>query len=116
MLVVATNTMITRFRKRENMNIKDNPFEAYIGLKVLVTETKRTLNIGGIDYNFEECAIQDGDTVVNKLCAEIKTAGFLPRTWLPGSMGTMDYRTDRVNIRIEKKNDGSFEIVSTNIG
>ena len=39
------------------------------------------------------------------------------RVWWPGIMGTMDYRTDRVNAHIKKGDDGKWRVADNfNIG
>jgi hypothetical protein len=43
--------------------------------------------------------------------------GFKLRIWFPGTMGTMDYRTDRLNAHVDKGADGKYRVSSRfNIG
>lgn len=53
----------------------------------------------------------------NPVLDEIRslTEGFKLRTWLPNSIGTMDLRTNRINIKFNQNND-TFTIKSFNIG
>ena len=39
-----------------------------------------------------------------------KASGLTLRTWFPGMMGTMDYRTDRVNVHIEQDSKGAWRV------
>lgn len=89
-------------------------FEKYLGKTVLVDESKRTMEFKSIGTReFTEYKIADEDTVIKELKAE---AGGKVRVWLPTSMGTMDYRLDRLNVRVEKQNDGSFQITKVYFG
>lgn len=90
----------------------NSQFDKYVGRKVLVKETQETIKIGGKDYDHINYEIETGDTVV----AEIQKEYPKVRVWLPNTMGTMDYRLDRLNVHIEKQTDGSFVVTRMNFG
>lgn len=88
-------------------------FEKYVGKKVLVNETKRTLDLKILGpQEFIKYDIADEDTVIK----EIQAAHSHVRVWLPNTMGTMDYRLDRLNVTVAKQDDGSFEITKVYLG
>lgn len=90
----------------------NSQFDKYLGRKVLVKETSETLKIGDEDYDFTNCEIEPSETVVSEIQKEHSHV----RVWLPGTMGTMDYRLDRLNVHIEKQADGSYEITEVDLG
>jgi hypothetical protein len=50
------------------------------------------------------------DPVIEAMRAEATKHGFRLRVWFPGTRGTTDYRTDRVNAHIEQADDGKWRI------
>lgn len=50
------------------------------------------------------------DPVLSELREAAKKAGFSVRVWLPDSFGTMDYRTNRLNVSIHQEADGKYRI------
>jgi len=88
-------------------------FDKYVGQKVLLTETKKTIELESIGKRkYTSYSIAPEDTVI----AEIKSLHSNTRVWLPGTMGTMDYNPSRFNVHIEEQADGSFEITRINFG
>lgn len=90
----------------------NSQYDKYLGRKVLVNETKETLKIAGKDYDHTHCELDANDTVVSEIQKEHSNV----RVRLPGTMGTMDYRLDRLNVHIEKQADGSYEITEVDLG
>lgn len=50
--------------------------------------------------------------VVDELKQAAEDAGLILRLWLPGTVGTRDYRTDRLNAHVNKEADGKYRIAS----
>jgi hypothetical protein len=91
--------------------------EHYVGQKVSVTETKKIIHLKTIgDQEFAEYDVADDDTTISKLREEMKHSELHLRLWLPNTSGTTDYRMDRLNVHVDKQDDGSFEITKVNIG
>ena len=89
-------------------------FDSFIGKKVLVKETKVKITLLGIEEEVSEYNISDDDTTI----ADIrKVAGKLPmRVWLPDTVGTMDVQGNRLNVRVEKQDDASYEVTRIYFG
>lgn len=84
-------------------------FNKFAGKEVQATEiTTQTEKWGPVT----RVEIAENDPTVSALRAAVKKAGFKLRLWIPGGIGTMDFRTDRVNAHVEKGADGKFRIAS----
>ncbi len=67
-------------------------------------------------FGYVECEIAPNDTTIAQLEAVVKAKGYALSVWLPNTVGTMDYREDRVNAHVKKANDGKYRITGLNIG
>ncbi len=92
----------------------DTGFEQFLGKKVSVTESKRKITIAGEEMEIDEYKMDQNDPTISEI-KKLRGSG-LTRIWLPNSMGTMDFRMDRLNVRIEKVADGSFEVTKVYFG
>lgn len=90
--------------------MNNSQFDKFVGRKVLVIETSHTMFLRALnkDIDYLECNLDPSETVVADLEKESGNSNI--RVWLPGTMGTMDYRSDRLNIHILKQADGSFQV------
>ena len=90
-------------------------FNKFVGKEVKMNEVVHNRpRIGS--YTQVSLADENDPTVVSMRKAAEKN-GLKLRLWWPGIMGTMDYRTDRVNAHIEKETDGKYRISNRfNIG
>jgi hypothetical protein len=79
---------------------------------VLVTEI--TEKYKGKQYKRLEVA--GDDTGLIGIKTEAATDGFHLRIWLPGTIGTMDLRGDRINVHVDEQEDGTYKVTSLNIG
>jgi len=50
----------------------------------------------------------DIDSTLGEIEQVAKDNGLKLRIWFPGTVGTMDYRTDRINVHVEKDAAGKF--------
>ena len=73
-------------------------FNKFAGKEIQVTETDRGVQIA------------KSDKTVSELKKAIEEAGFRLRLWMPNSMGTCDFRTDRVNVHVGKGKDGKYRV------
>ncbi len=86
-------------------------FSRFAGKEVNVIEKKQTLKVGGREYDNTSVALTQNNPILDELKAEIAKTGLRLRIWLPGTIGTMDFRTDRLNVRIGKDPvDGKYKI------
>jgi hypothetical protein len=87
-------------------------FNKFAGREVGVVETpfKTEFKNLGITYEGVHVEINKDDPAITELSAAVKAAGLHLRLWLPDSMGTMDYRLDRLNVHIRKEDDGKYRI------
>jgi hypothetical protein len=83
-------------------------FNKFSGREVSVTETNE--NYKGRSYTRAEIA--DNDATISEIRAAAAAMGLKVRVWLPGTMGTMDYRTDRLNVNVAKGNDNKYRVQS----
>jgi hypothetical protein len=84
-------------------------FARFAGREVDATERKQSHVFGGKTYESVSVSLSDTDPVI----AEIrKAAGHLTlRVWTPDSIGTMDFRLDRLNIYVDKDPaDGKYKV------
>lgn len=56
------------------------------------------------------------DEAVSELRQAVEAAGFSLRVWMPNSIGTMDYRTNRVNVHIAPDMQGVYRMGNFRIG
>lgn len=88
-------------------------FNRFAGKEIGMVESSRNVRIGGKDQVRTVARLADPQ---NPMIAEMReaaaSAGLHLRVWQPGSVGTRDFRSDRVNARIEKGNDGKYRIAN----
>lgn len=88
-------------------------FAKFAGREVIAVEKVQNIKIGDTTYPIHEVHLDDNCPAVAELSAAVKAAGLHLRLWTPGSMGTMDYRLDRLNANVEKASDGKWRIGSS---
>jgi hypothetical protein len=87
-------------------------FNKFAGKEVAVTETPYKLELKNLGMTYEgvNADYDDKDPVISSLKEEASKAGFSLRIWMPESVGTMDWRTDRLNVYIAKEPDSKYRI------
>jgi hypothetical protein len=97
--------------------MKDTPvlFDKFLGQKVSVDESSTEAELFGKKRIFLRYEISKSDTVIAELRKEAGDNTRV-RVWLPNTIGTHDYRLDRINVKIEKQGDGSYEITRIYFG
>lgn len=94
-------------------------FNKFAGREVEVKEVTIHCGSGRSPYHtITECNFaHNPEPLVQEMEKTASDNGLTLRVWLPGIVGTMDYRTDRVNAHIEKETDGKYRVSSRfNIG
>ena len=85
-------------------------FAKFAGRAVKAQDITHHVRVGDATYPVTHVEIDQNDPAVAELRAAVQAAGLSLRLWTPGSMGTMDYRLDRLNAGIEKAADGTYRI------
>ena len=98
---------------RPNDTDLSKQFAKFAGREVKAIEKTQNVKIGDTVYPITEVHLASDCPAVAELTAAVKAAGLQLRLWTPGSMGTMDYRLDRLNAGVEKAADGKFRISSS---
>lgn len=74
-----------------NMNSDlDKKYDRFLGKKIAA------VTVGTPPRSYQN--VDDKDPVYLELAAEAVGDGLFIRTWFPKTIGTMDYRTDRLNV------------------
>lgn len=81
-------------------------FNKFAGREVSVTE--KTQDYKGRSYTTAE--YDTNDAAITEIRAEAAAMGLSVRVWMPNSMGTMDFRTNRLNVDIAKESDGKYRV------
>lgn len=82
-------------------------FNKFAGREVPMNS--RTVKVAGYTLHEIQPALNP-DPVLTEMKDEAKKHGLTLRVWWDGIMGTMDYRTNRVNAHIEKEADGKYRV------
>ncbi len=95
-------------------------FGRFAGREVDMLEETKVLDLPNLGIKQTITSVMPAnpkDPVLEEMKSEAKKNGLSLRIWWDGIVGTMDYRTDRVNARIEKCGDGKWRVSSRfNIG
>ena len=81
-------------------------FNKFSGKEIDVVEVKGNNKYGFTYKDFS------ADKTINELRSAVEEMGLRLRVWLPDSVGTMDYRENRVNVHVSKDADGKYRIGS----
>lgn len=91
-------------------------FTNYIGSKVLVDESDQIIELNTLGTRtYKKYSINSNDKIIDEIKAKAKEQNLIFRLWLPSTIGTMDARGDRLNVRVAKVDD-EFEITKVYIG
>jgi len=91
--------------------------QQFLNQTVEVAECSQTFAIDGKKITFEFARVADEDPTIAALSIAAKAEGFDLRLWAPGTIGTMEHRTDRLNAFVRKSPDGShYRIARLTIG
>lgn len=88
-------------------------FNKFAEREIEMIETVRTVRIGGKGQPRTVVRLADPQNpIIADIRAAAADAGLYLRLWLPGSVGTRDIRSDRVNAHIEKSADGKYRVAN----
>jgi len=91
-------------------------FTNYIGSKVLVDESEKIVELNSLGTRaFKVYSINSNDKIINEIKSKAKKESLIFRLWLPSTVGTMDLRGDRLNVRVGKVDD-EFQITKIYVG
>lgn len=71
----------------------DKKYDRFVGQKIAIVK------IGTAPRSYQD--IDEKDPVYLQIAAEAAGDGFIVRTWLPNTIGTMDYNLNRINLRVD---------------
>jgi hypothetical protein len=94
-------------------------FNKFAGKEISVNEKiqTRTSKLSGETLNFTTYSFADeNDPLLVEMHQIAVDNGVRLRIWLPNTMGTMDYRMDRVNTRVAKGADGKYRFSDFKVG
>lgn len=84
-------------------------FNKFAGVEIDMVETE--VEVGGQTYKLPEVRFSNpSDPVLTGMQETAQKNKLHLRVWLPGSVGTMDFRMDRVNVNINKDVDGKWRV------
>jgi hypothetical protein len=86
-----------------NTDLSDQ-FQRFAGKEVEVTETTHQTKCETITSTH----LVEPSPIIEELKQAV--GGLELRLWLPGQMGTMDFRMDRLNVHVNKDADGKYRI------
>jgi len=96
--------------ERKTMNLTEI-FGAFAGREVAMKEEKLKLKIRGREMEFDQVELADAnDPVLAEISQAAAKSGLSLRVFWPGIMGTADYQPSRLNIGIQKEEDGKWRI------
>ena len=102
------------------MSKKINPadqFQRFVGrpVKIIEKNYSRT-NYKGETKEYVEETYDENDATISEIRVVARDADLKLRIWTPKTVGTMDFRTDRINVKMENVGEGFFQIKQINVG
>jgi len=92
-------------------------FNSFAGKEISVVERVSYYKYDGHEIPLTSVSPVENEPTLKALKTEAAKAGLSLRVWFPGTVGTMDYRTDRLNVHVSKEADGKYRIQNNfNIG
>lgn len=88
-------------------------FDKFVGQEVL-TQTIQSGEHKGIKISYSD--VKDDDKIVKDITTQAAKEGMKLRVWLPKTVGTMDYRQDRINVEVKADSDGKHTVERFYIG
>lgn len=88
-------------------------FGQFAGREISITEVPEKIELKELGITHEHIRLEltnKPDPVIADLKDTVEKNGLQLRLWFPGSIGTMDYRTNRLNAYVEKEADGKYRI------
>jgi hypothetical protein len=85
-------------------------FGKYAGREVPMKEETRRYTVAGKSCVQKELSPPAGDSVLEELRDDADRLGLSLRVWYPGMAGTMELNPRRLNVHIEKAEDGKWRI------
>jgi hypothetical protein len=90
-------------------------FEKYIGKTVKVIESDEVVSLETRTFTVKGFKISPEETIIDEIKEIAKSEDLVCRIWLPNTIGTMDVRRDRLNVKIKKSGE-DFIIYDMRIG
>ena len=93
-------------------------FKGFIGREVEVSEENKSIHLEnlGTTHKYTQYHLSNGDATILELEKTASAKGLKLRTWLPSSVGDCAYRTNRLNVHIEKDEKGIWRIERLTFG
>lgn len=85
-------------------------FAKFAGQEVPLLEKPYKIEIGQKTYEGTDYQLPENNPVIEDIEKTAAANGLTPRIWTPGVFGTTDWNPRRVNIYIERADDGKWRI------
>lgn len=92
-------------------------FQRFVGRPVKIVEEKYSrTNSKGETKDYVNETYDENDATISEIRVVAREANLRVRVWTPKTVGTMDARGDRINVKMEPVGEGFFQIKRIYIG
>jgi len=97
--------------------IKASDYQHFVGKKVNVeVKTLEFKSNRGKITKYDRYDLTEGDETMRDIRVLVESQDGILRVWFPNSIGTMEMRDERVNVQVDKGEDGSYSVTKVYVG